>query len=120
MALLAGSTAIDNGKSFGSYFDQRGLPRPVDLPAYSNATGGDASDIGAYEVQQPAVDIGLRAYDGTATIKIACESGPLTSPLRIGKNGTTYGILLVPPTAVNASKLRIQTASGTKALQKLP
>ena len=58
--------------------------------------------------------------DGTATIKIACESGPLTSPLRIGKNGTTYGILLVPPTAVNASKLRIQTASGTKALQKLP
>ena len=32
----------------------------------------------------------------------------------------TYGILLVAPDAPNASKFRIQTAAGVKALMKLP
>ena len=50
-ALLSGSTAIENGHSSGSSTDQRGLPRPVDDPTITNATGGDGSDIGAYEVQ---------------------------------------------------------------------
>lgn len=31
--------------------DQRGLARPVDSPTTPNASGGDGSDIGAYEVQ---------------------------------------------------------------------
>ena len=92
----------------------------MDLPGYPNASGGDGSDIGAFEVQAVAADIGLRAYDGTAIIKIGCEDGPLTSPLRISKNGATYGILLVAPDAANASKFRIQTTSGVKALMKLP
>jgi hypothetical protein len=50
-ALLEGSIAIDRGNSFGSSVDQRGLPRPVDLPAISNKEGGDGSDIGAFELQ---------------------------------------------------------------------
>jgi hypothetical protein len=50
-ALLAGSTAIDKGNSSGSNTDQRGFARPVDNPAIPNATGGDGSDIGAFEVQ---------------------------------------------------------------------
>ena len=50
-ALLAGSPAIEGGNSSGSNTDQRGLSRPVDSPAIANATGGDGSDIGAYEVQ---------------------------------------------------------------------
>jgi hypothetical protein len=52
-ALLSGSTAIDKGNSFGSTSDQRGFTRPVDNPAIPNATGGDGSDIGAFEVQVP-------------------------------------------------------------------
>jgi hypothetical protein len=52
-ALLSGSTAIDKGNSFGSTTDQRGFTRPVDNPAIPNATGGDGSDIGAFEVQLP-------------------------------------------------------------------
>jgi hypothetical protein len=49
MALLAGSPAVDAGKSFGLATDQRGGRRPVDEPGTANASGGDGSDIGAYE-----------------------------------------------------------------------
>src|SRR5439155_21558000 len=50
-ALLSGSTAIEGGHSGGFTTDQRGFARPVDDPVVTNATGGDGSDIGAYEVQ---------------------------------------------------------------------
>jgi hypothetical protein len=50
-ALLSGSSAIDAGNSSGSGIDQRGFARPVDDPGIANASGGDGSDIGAYEVQ---------------------------------------------------------------------
>jgi len=66
------------------------------------------------------VDCGLRAYDGTTIITIACEpAGTLTSPLRIRKGSTTYGIVLVDPSDPMASKIRIKTSSGIKALRKL-
>jgi CSLREA domain-containing protein len=55
--LLRTSPAIDRGKNFAVdangnpiATDQRGFLRPVD-DARPNATGGDGSDIGAYEVQ---------------------------------------------------------------------
>ncbi len=50
-ALLSGSPAIDAGNSGGSITDQRGMARPVDSPTVPNASGGDGSDVGAYEVQ---------------------------------------------------------------------
>jgi hypothetical protein len=50
-ALSSGSPAIEGGSSSGSNTDQRGLARPVDSPVINNATDGDGSDIGAYEVQ---------------------------------------------------------------------
>ena len=52
-ALLNGSPALDKGSSFGSTTDQRGFIRPVDLAAYTNAPGGDGTDIGAVESGQP-------------------------------------------------------------------
>jgi hypothetical protein len=62
-ALLPGSPAIDQGKSFGFTTDQRGLLRPVDFPSIPNATGGDGSDIGAFEgqlvVTGPRLFVGL-------------------------------------------------------------
>ena len=62
LALLPGSPAIDKGKNFnGSATDQRGLPRTMDSPCIANASGGDGTDIGAFEVQQPcplAVSLG--------------------------------------------------------------
>jgi hypothetical protein len=112
LSLSLGSLAIDRGQTVGDLAtDQRGLPRP----------SGSGFDIGAYEFQVIAIDAGLRAYDGTTTIKLACE-GPdsITSSLLFNKNGTNYGILLTPTNSANASKFRIQTASGTKAFMKLP
>jgi len=49
-ALLPGSPAIDQGKSFGQKFDQRGHLRPHDYLSIPNAPGGDGSDIGAFEL----------------------------------------------------------------------
>jgi fibronectin-binding autotransporter adhesin len=49
IALTAGSPAIDQGKSFGLTTDQRGYLRPVDNPNVFPPSGGDGSDIGAYE-----------------------------------------------------------------------
>jgi hypothetical protein len=50
-ALTPGSVAIDQGICPGVSADQRGYPRPIDLPAVPNAS--DGCDVGAYEVQQP-------------------------------------------------------------------
>ena len=55
-ALLEGSPAIDQGNSFGESTDQRGLPRPSDFASIPDASGGDGSDIGAFELQLPAPD----------------------------------------------------------------
>jgi hypothetical protein len=52
MALLPGSPAIDTGKNFGIATDQRGRVRPFDFPEIANVSGGDGSDIGAFELQQ--------------------------------------------------------------------
>jgi hypothetical protein len=53
-ALLCGSPAIDQGTNFsGAATDQRGngFVRTFDDCAVPNATGGDGTDIGAFEVQ---------------------------------------------------------------------
>jgi hypothetical protein len=57
MALLAGSPAIDKGKSFGLGTDQRGRLRPYDFAGIANASGGDGSDIGAFELNPPLLNI---------------------------------------------------------------
>jgi CSLREA domain-containing protein len=49
IALQPGSPAIDKGKSLGITTDQRGQPRPFDNTAVAPASGGDDSDIGAFE-----------------------------------------------------------------------
>jgi hypothetical protein len=64
-ALLAGSPAIDRGKTnaipaLARNTDQCGRTRSVDNPYLANATGGDSSDIGAFEVQ------GTGGYDTDA------------------------------------------------------
>jgi hypothetical protein len=51
-ALSPASPAVDSGKCFGTRVDQRGKHRPTNFPGSSNAVGGDASDIGAYELQR--------------------------------------------------------------------
>ncbi len=43
------SFARDAGYASGYGHDQRGVPRPTDLAGVIHATGGDGSDIGAFE-----------------------------------------------------------------------
>jgi CSLREA domain-containing protein len=60
IALQPNSPAIDqgNGTLAGITTDQRGFTRPVDNPSIPNAPGGDASDIGAFELQAgPVISI---------------------------------------------------------------
>jgi hypothetical protein len=56
-ALLSNSPAIDKGHSFGFPTDQRGAPRPFDFSSTTNASGGDGSDIGAFELGMPNLNI---------------------------------------------------------------
>jgi hypothetical protein len=51
VALKPDSPAVDKGTADGFTTDQRNRPRPVDDPAIDPATGGDNSDIGAFERQ---------------------------------------------------------------------
>jgi hypothetical protein len=66
------------------------------------------------------IDIGLRLREGASTVRVACKPPVTSSPLRISKNGTTYGIALVEPYATNASKMQIMTPAGIRAWRKLP
>jgi len=61
-ALLHCSPAIDKGKrdtipALAVDTDQRGFPRPVGVLFVANASGGDGSDIGAFEVQSTFEDV---------------------------------------------------------------
>ena len=49
IALVVGGAAVDQGGPGGPPKDQRGATRPVNLPTV-NATGGDGSDIGTFEL----------------------------------------------------------------------
>ena len=68
-ALGAGSIALDKGHSSGSTSDQRGLTRPCDGAAITNAPGGDGSDVGAYEEQLACVtNVDPDAVDDAANV----------------------------------------------------
>jgi hypothetical protein len=72
-----------------------------------------------YASQASFTDIGLRAYNGTEVITIACEpETAVSSALRIGKDSKVYGIALVDPTDPDATSIRIKTFSGVKALRE--
>ncbi|MEO1524386.1 MAG: SdrD B-like domain-containing protein [Planctomycetota bacterium] len=62
---LANGPAIDAGAAttvFGTVtLDQRGNPRPIDLPI-TNATGGDGTDVGAVELQTLPMDSGISGF----------------------------------------------------------
>jgi hypothetical protein len=76
---------------------------------------GSYSGVGAFAI----LDIGLRVFDGVETVRIAVDYAGADTPLRISKDGVTYGILLVDPSDPRASRLRIMTMAGIKAFKKM-
>lgn len=86
-ALLPSSQAIDAGMSFASVTDQRGIGflRLIDLST-SNVSGGDGTDIGAFELQsEPA----------PSTVSI---SGRVTTPTGLGVRNAV--VVLTDPQGV--------------------
>ena len=68
------SPLLDKGVIVAAPIDQRGLPRPFDIPSISNTATGDAADIGAVELQ--AADFATPAAPAppsTPTTKKKCK-----------------------------------------------
>ncbi len=111
-ALLSGSPALDKGHSSGSTTDQRGFPRTFDNPMIPNATGGDGTDIGAFELFPPfAVS---RKLHGAAVFDIAL---PLTGTAGIecrtgGANGD-HQVIMTFPSLVTVASTSVTTGTGS-------
>lgn len=97
------SPVIDAGSAFGLISDQRGIGRPIDLPGYPNAAGGDGTDIGAVELQ-PAEVLpiihGLSVHTappGTPIVITGSRLGPATA--------VRFGSLSVPFVAESDTKI---------------
>jgi len=101
-ALKPGSPAIDKGISNGLATDQRGAPRPFDYAPVANASGGDGSDIGAFESGTPQLSIqadgpnvvlSWPGYYGGFTLQIGSLSPSdtwLNFPRVVGTVGNQY------------------------------
>jgi hypothetical protein len=76
MPLLTGSPAIDQGSNTDLRTDQRGRCRIYDDPAVENATSGNGTDIGAFELQNPAPLLaGLRRRGNDIVVDVLTEVG---------------------------------------------
>lgn len=114
-------------KNFSTPLDARNIFITVDTSAlylaYGDAGGAPGSFWSVSQIADSGVggsfiDIGLRVKESSGTVSIAAES-VATSPLRIAKGGTVYGIALVPTTDANASHTYIKLGNALKALRKV-
>ncbi|MDA8130167.1 MAG: Ig-like domain-containing protein [Elusimicrobia bacterium] len=62
---------------------------------------------------------GLKYYDGSAVVQLACEKPEnLNSQLRVYKAPSVYGVVLTDIDDPNASKIRVNTVFGPRAIRK--
>ncbi|PIR45119.1 MAG: hypothetical protein COV10_01175 [Candidatus Vogelbacteria bacterium CG10_big_fil_rev_8_21_14_0_10_51_16] len=85
--------------------------------------GGAADDSTTVTVSTPPassfVDIGLRIKEAGGVAAVAAEPlGTLTSPLRIAKGGSIYGLRLVSLTDPDALAFRVRVGGEAKALAR--
>tara|TARA_Y100000310_G_scaffold9283_1_gene9705 strand:+ start:534 stop:1352 length:819 start_codon:yes stop_codon:yes gene_type:complete len=90
--------------------------------SYSISSTVNLREIEAWgESTDPYQDIGLKIYNGTTPVPIAIEMSEADSELKIYKNGTTYGVALIPEAEFGQSHdsgIRIKTSSGIQGLRK--
>jgi hypothetical protein len=111
-APLTGSPAIDAGKNFtAETTDQRGagFVRTFDSASIANATGGDATDIGAFEVQGPPSQYAASIQqpinaDGTSVFNGRRGVVPVKFTLTLGGVATCN----LPPATISVTR----TAGG--------
>jgi len=83
--------------------------------------GGAANYNIAGSTETQTWDCGLRFFDGTQNVVSACEyPGVLTSRFRIFNKGINFGVILIDPAKPKASRWRIMTPEGVRALRKYP
>jgi hypothetical protein len=124
-ALLEGSPAIDKGNSFGESTDQRGLPRPSNFVGIPDASGGDGSDIGAFELQAPPTPPDTQAPKVTSTVPAnGQEVGPAVNVKATFSekmdtntiNGTTFKLFKKGSTTQRAAQVSYSASTRTAKL----
>jgi CSLREA domain-containing protein len=127
-ALLTGSPAIDKGVNLSSLAsDQRGpgFVRTFDNLSVTNASGGDGTDIGAFEVQDtPPTITGAtisRAQHSSSTSQIATVSdnedppSALTVKVNGGTSATTNGVTVSSIAVDNSGNVTATVAASCSA-----
>ena len=122
MALLNGSPALDKGFAFGNSIDQRFQARPKDNPSTPNATGGDGSDIGAFEADTNVVGptpTATATATPTATATATANPNPTATatataaPTATATASPSSSPTPSPPHLLNiATRLRVQTGDN--------
>ena len=113
-ALKAGSPAIDSGISNGLLTDQRAAPRPFDFATIANAAGGDGSDIGAFELGSPTLNI--QKFTTNAVISWPFYYGDFTlqSVTNIAASNSWANVPGIPVVVANQYVLTNSPLSGNK------
>ncbi|HAK75548.1 MAG TPA: hypothetical protein DCM71_01225, partial [Runella sp.] len=126
-ALLANSPALDKGTAVaGLTTDQRGQVRAYDISTIAASSGGDNSDIGAYEAipscntvtlspsSLPSGTVGVNYFQsitatgGTAPYTYSVTSGSVPAGLTLQSDGTWSG----SPTGVGTSNFTVTAIYG--------
>jgi CSLREA domain-containing protein len=126
--LQSGSPAIDKGKNFsGSNTDQRGagFARTFDNPSIANVSGGDGTDIGAFEVQNVAPSITgatiSRTQGASANSQIATVSDDHDQPTALsvtvngGNSATVNGVTVSNIAVANSGNVTADVVASCSA-----
>jgi hypothetical protein len=114
-ALLGTSPALDKGNCFGCSLDQRLVMRPFDDPSVVAASGGDNSDVGAFELPSviPTAVVSRKLHNSvpydinlplTGTPGVECRSGGATN---------AYQIVLSFPAPITYSSAAVTSGAGS-------
>lgn len=86
-ATTLSSPVTDQGYSFGLATDERGAPRPYDFISIPNASGGDGSDSGAFELGSS--DLGLDVVSNNVVLTWPAYYGDFTLQSATKLQGST-------------------------------
>jgi predicted outer membrane repeat protein len=117
-ALLAGSPAIDQGKNFGLATDQRGARRPFDWGSITNASGGDGSDIGAFELNPPSLNIARSGASVVLSWPASFASIQVQSATNLPA-GTNWTLVTGSPTLIGDRYYLTNAESGPQTFYRL-
>jgi hypothetical protein len=106
-----GSPVIDQGKrdtilALADTTDQRGFARPFDDPATVNATLGDGSDVGAYEVQA-VQDLALTQLKPPARVTLKASTPSVVKKVKVQLQNRGGAPITVPDLATLTTLIQL-------------